>query len=398
MPIKHYNAKKYTRYIIVMICIVWYGTISIAQHRKQRQTTDAFFNDLSQSSQNIDLPIRQQQYIAVHNALTQNNIPAAIHSIPDDNATDLYNRWTLKTLRAYAQLASWDTQTYDEIVQEAIKDFDKALQQTNNPLLQQRITYNKNITNNINDVGILYSCFENFWSLIEQLETITTTITSLQETIQEQISYIQTNQKDLLNHISQDCLQNLNKTFLQTHQSLNIASDEVNKQIPKYTQILWEYMQDPSWCFWTDIAPLNAHAADTQEQLDTLSHTYNITYAALQTKDEDILTQMCAQSQDDTLSNQKTEKSLQQLLQDLENSTKQSPQNPTEDFGSNTSPQYIPLTEQEQDALDQIDTANKDWIQIMTKIKQQWYTPSETLKTLFDVFYGNDTEFRIPWR
>jgi len=62
--------------------------------------------DEEQDIENIDISSRQKQYMAIHNALKQNDIQTAIKSIPNDTAKDLYNRGTLKTIRAYQQLSS----------------------------------------------------------------------------------------------------------------------------------------------------------------------------------------------------------------------------------------------------------------------------------------------------
>lgn len=399
-----YGSKRHKRYIIAMFCVVWYAIFFVTQQRTSRQKTDNFFIDKEQDIENIDISATQKQYIAIHNALQQNDIQTAIQNIPNNTAKDLYNRGTLKTIRAYQQLSSWDSSSYEKILMEASDDFDRAQKLTNNPKLQQRIQYNKNISKNIDSLWVLYSCFDDFSTLIQQLTNITNTTQMIMQTIADQLNYIAANENELSSIIDEQCINNINTTFAKTYQSLENTQTAITKNIPIYTQTLWEYTQDPSLCFGTNIKPLTQDANDTQSQLNKLAQTYSITQAALETRNSDILNQMCEQSQDDTLSDQETQNTLQDLIQNLEQSIKQAqnkPEQEQQDFQSWTTswtPQYIPLTNEEQETLEEIDKYNKEWIQNMTQIRQQWYTPSKILETLFDVFYGDTSEFTIPWR
>jgi len=131
-----------------------------------------------------------------------------------------------------------------------------------------------------------------------------------------------------------------------------------------------------------------------------------MTEMALKTKNTDILEQMCKQTQDDTLSNQALSQSIGELLEDLEQqssklNTQEQSQNEEQQDDSNqgsttTQPKYIPLTQEEKTLLEQAQQTNKQRINTMMQIKKNNYNPSQTLQTIFEIFYGDTSEFTIP--
>jgi len=131
-----------------------------------------------------------------------------------------------------------------------------------------------------------------------------------------------------------------------------------------------------------------------------------MTEMALKTKNTDILEQMCKQTQDDTLSNQALSQSIGELLEDLEQqssklNTQEQSQNEEQQDDSNqgsttAQPKYIPLTQEEKTLLEQAQQTNKQRINTMMQIKKNNYNPSQTLQTIFEIFYGDTSEFTIP--
>jgi uncharacterized protein YegL len=138
-------------------------------------------------------------------------------------------------------------------------------------------------------------------------------------------------------------------------------------------------MEDLQYCLNSDFKPLLRDSTQTKQQLTQLLDTYSITARALEIGHTDILQQMCEQAQDDSLTDQETEQSLQQLINNLSQSM-QAQEDSTgnkDDSQENTTgptssePQYIPLTQEEEAILDTIYQTNKKRLETMMQIKTQ---------------------------
>jgi len=398
---------------IIKVAIAWWagiiGLIYITTQRSARQQTDTFFQAWQISAENTVVSTRQQQIIGVQYALRENNIPQAIHSMPTQTAKDFYGRATLKTFRAQ-QLMKENDDTYKEILWEAQEDFITAASKTNNIYLQQKITSNASLSQNMQHIWQIQTCFTDFNTVLDDLETIIDTIDQTKIFIQNQLQYIQENRKELNDIIGEECQQKIQKTFNTSYDGLTNTVESIQQYTDTYTQILHEHIDNPALCLQANLKPIIQDTQSSKAKIQESQQTYAITDIALQTKNIDILEQMCEQVQDDTISNQNLEKSLSQLLENLEKSI-QSPNQTQEDpiqepwkkkaqtpWPATSQPQYIPLTQEEKILLEQAQKNNQQWINTMMQIKKNTYNPTQTLETIFEIFYGDTSEFNIPWR
>ncbi len=396
--------------------IIWVtGSIAIvaiyyaATQRSLRENTERFFQSQKTSAENTIITPRQQQIIGVQYALRENNIPQAIHSMPTQTAKDFYNRATLKTLRAY-QLMEQDNPSYKQILQEAQKDFTTAESRTTNIYLQQRIKNNSSLSQNIQHIGEIQTCFTDFNTVLDDLTAITDSINQTKTSIQNQLQYMQANTNILNDILNKECQGRIQDMLNKSHDALTNTANAIQKHTNIYTQILNEHIDDPSLCLQTNLKPIIQDTQSTKTKLKKSQETYAITDMALQAKNKGILQQMCEQAQDDTLSNQDLEQSLSQLLENLENSIQKpdKSEGETEEqswtdntqtpWPASSQPQYIPLTQEEKILLEQAQETNQQWINTMMQIKKNKYNPSQTLETIFEIFYGDKSEFTIPWR
>lgn len=389
--------------------IAIFGIYHTITQRSLRQNTDSFFHSAQTSADNTIITPRQQQIIGVQYALRENNIPQAIHSMPTQIAKDFYNRATLKTLRAY-QLMEQNDETYKQVLQEAQEDFKTAESKTTNIYLQQRIKNNTSLSQNIQYIGEIQVCFNDFNTVLDDLAIITDNINQTRNSIQNQLEYIQKNSNTLNKIIGEECKQRIQETFNKSNNALINIAKSIGKHTDIYTKILTEHIDDPSLCIQTNLKPIIQDTQSTKTKLQESQQTYAITDMALQAGNRGILEQMCEQTQDDTLSNQDLEQSLSQLLESLEKSvesTDESKENDKEQSWSDkaqdqwptsSKPKYIPLTQEEKILLEQAQQNNEQWINSMMQIKKNNYNPSQTLNTIFEIFYGDTSEFNIPWR
>lgn len=356
------------------------------------------------------LTSRQQQVIGVQYALRDNNIPQAIYSMPTQTAKDFYNRATLKTIRAYELMEEEDI-TYKKVLEEAQQDFNTAASKTTNIYLQQKIKNNLSISNSMQYIGQIKTCFIDLSTLWENLENINDSIDQTIASIQNQLQYINENKDILNNTVGSECVQNIENTFNTSYSALTQTAKAIQQQIHNYTQITQQHIDNPEMCLQTNIKPIIQDAQFAQDKVEESQQTYAITQMALQNQNLWILQQMCEQAQDDTLSNQDLDQSLSQLLENLESDTqkqKTSQQETTDSWTgeqdnqnpwpTTAQPQYIPLTQEEKILLEQANQNNQERINTMMHIKKNDYNPSSTLQTIFEIFYGDTNEFNIPGR
>ncbi len=249
---------------------------------------------------------------------------------------------------------------------------------------------------------------------MQGLTAINTQLNAIQQSISDQLQYIQDTQAELTTNIGEECIQNITDTMQQKQQSLQATQDAIQPQERKYRYIYTNYLKDLEQCSNTDIKPLLRDTTNTQEKLAQLQERYAITQEALETNQTDILEQMCEQAQDDTLSNQETEQTIKQLLNNLEQSTQEQEQNQTQEEdaqtgaeqqpnqdteqpeASSTTPQYIPLTEEEETILQETYQINRQRLDTMMQIKKNNYNPIQSIETIFQTFYGDPSQFQIP--
>lgn len=400
---------KRTIFIWITASISIFVIYNIITQRSVRQNTNTFFQSPKASAHNTILTPRQEQLIEVQYAIRENNITQAIHSMPTQTAKDFYNRATLKILQAY-QLMEQDDITYETILEQAQQDFDTAASKTTNIYLQQKIKNNISLSQNMQYIGDIQTCFTDFNTILDDLASITDTIKQTRSSIKDQLQYIQENTKTLNNLIGNDCQERIQNTFNKSYDALTNTAKAIQQYTDMYSQTLNQYIDDPSLCLQTNLKPIIQDTQSTKKKLKESQQTYAITDMALQAKNLWVLQQMCEQTQDDTLSNQDLEKSLSNLLENLENSVQppswwqEDIKEKTEQKDSKTSwpaaseTQYIPLTQEEKTLLEQVQQNNEQWINTMMQIKRNDYNPSQTLQTIFEIFYGDTDEFTIPWR
>lgn len=139
-----------------------------------------------------------------------------------------------------------------------------------------------------------------------------------------------------------------------------------------------------------------------------MQDSYIFTTQAIAMGHTDILEQMCEQAQNDSFQNQELQNTLQELMENLDQTITQDTQEPEGDteqidqerewWTTSAQPIYIPLTQEEQEILEQIHKNNRRRLENMMQIRSNNYDPKETLNQLFDIFYPDDSQFNIPWR
>ena len=297
--------------------------------------------------------------------------------------------------------------SYKQVLQEAQEDFQSASSKTTNIYLKNRIKNNAMLSQNIQHIADIQTCFTDFNTILDDLESMQTDIIQTQTAIQEQLQYIQENKSDINQLVGETCQQRIQDSFNTSYNALGQTTTSIEQYTDSYTQILDQYIDNPWHCLQTDFTSIIQSIQTTQKEITKIQQTYTMTEMALKTKNTDILEQMCKQTQDDTLSNQALSQSIGELLEDLEQqssklNTQEQSQNEEQQDDSNqgsttTQPKYIPLTQEEKTLLEQAQQTNKQRINTMMQIKKNNYNPSQTLQTIFEIFYGDTSEFTIPW-
>lgn len=401
------------RTLIIKIAIASWATILwfayISQHWNIRQHTDAFFQWSQISGEETILTPRQQKLIGVQYALRENNIAQAIDNMPTETARDFYNIATLKTVLAY-QLMKQDNQSYKTILEEAEKHFQSASSKTTNIYLKNRIKNNAVLSQNIQHIEDIQTCFSDLDTILDDLNAIQTDIAKMQAAIQGQLQYIQENKAAINQAVGEQCQQKIQNTLSTSYDALTQTDQALWQYTQTYTQMFDQYIDNPEYCLQIDFKPIIQDTQITQKEIQEAQQTYSMTAMALQTKNTDVLQQMCEQTQNDTLSNQDVGQSVWKLLENLEqytqspepsiqeSSNEESTQQDKQSWPATAQPKYIPLTQEEKTLLEQVQQTNNQRIQTMMQIKKNNYNPSQTLQTIFEIFYGDTNEFTIPWR
>jgi hypothetical protein len=388
------------QFVIACIIIITLWIITIASKQKNNDTI-------------FQQPTRNQKLIGVQYALRDNNIPQAIHSMPSQRASDFYYRAQLYIQQAQILIQQWEQDQAGQWLQAAQADLQQAANKTHNPYLRANIRQaikNQQIWQTLEQIQV---CFTDFAILLEDLDTINTSIQQIIDNIQQQQYIIQQNSQQLSNIIEPECIEDIQKNMEETSQALTLTKQYIKEQSNKYQDIYTAYSNHPKQCIGTDIKPLLRDSAQTKNELSTLIQTYHFSLQALQLWDSNILNQMCQQSQDDSLSNQSLENAIQQLLQNLEQSTDtensdQESYMPSRDpmmdplynnqeydqqISESSRPTYIPITDEEKIILEQIQKTNSQRLETMMQIRSNDYNPRKKLDSLFEIFYPDREQF-----
>ena len=203
--------------------------------------------------------------------------------MPTQTAKDFYNRATLKILQAY-QLMEQDDITYETILEQAQQDFDTAASKTTNIYLQQKIKNNISLSQNMQYIGDIQTCFTDFNTILDDLASITDTIKQTRSSIKDQLQYIQENTKTLNNLIGNDCQERIQNTFNKSYDALTNTAKAIQQYTDMYSQTLNQYIDDPSLCLQTNLKPIIQDTQSTKKKLKESQQTYAITDMALQAK------------------------------------------------------------------------------------------------------------------
>ena len=392
------------KHILSMVClsllIIWAGIVSATQRSARRQT-DAFLTNPSENtSDNTILTDRQKKQITMRLALKRGDIVQAIKESPQDTATDRYNLGTLKIFWAYQAIVANQKEAYIQRITEANHDLAQAIQQTTNNTIKNRSSHNQKILTELQKIATMKTCLSNLTTLLWTVDSIQETIKDIEAIIEQQ------NTTNNITTIDQECRNTLQTDGTRTYDSIKDIEQTLAENKEAYIKINHTYKDNPVLCFNTDFTEQLQSITNIQNTVQETKQTYIQRQTAQTNNGTTTLRLLCKKNQEDDLSHQPQEKNRQSDIKNITDMAKQieNKQQTTNQewwqttqntiWSSDTST-YIPLTEEESILWD-IDKASNQWIETMMHIKNTWYDPTQTLKNLFQEFYGDTQEFSIP--
>lgn len=117
----------------------------------------------------------------------------------------------------------------------------------------------------------------------------------------------------------------------ETQQVLAQTQDILQSQSIHYKQLFNQYQQQPKQCMHRDFRQLYQQATQTRIPIKQMQDSYIFTTQAIAMGHRDILEQMCEQAQNDSFQNQELQNTLQELMENLDQTITQDTQEPEGD-------------------------------------------------------------------
>lgn len=327
-------------------------------------------------------------YLQTQKYIQNNNIPEALKVLPYKTAKDQYNHGTLKIRYALQEIQKdslTGKQTAREYSNQAQEDFQNAINNNINPLIQNQIVHNTQIAQEANVVIHTKVC-------IDELSYIQSTITNNTQLLQE-IQDTLNNQKTIVQkaNMPTQCRQIIQERIAKNQQAIQYRQTD-NNNTQKLTRALQiQYIQDPAQCLQTNFVQATQETTKLHQYIQAVAQAQKLLTESMQTSDQKIREELCKQQGSDGDVGNTIQQSYKQIQEALEKSP-----NPKDNNTQTTPPiqQYKNIDTDTQKLLEQLDTNNKSRIQKMQDIKiQQQYSPRDYIQELFNKFYGNPDDF-----
>lgn len=319
-----------------------------------------------------------------------------------ETAIGYYNRWTIRLLLAYNDALKNDVNSLvgsEDIVKQAINDFDIAQKINLDKSLEQKIKDNQLLAQEIWVLVWVKNCYGQWWNIIDSLRSFSKNIDDINETVKQESEYLAKNKKFINQNFDENCFDKLNKITDTSKVQLKILQKNINDYENKYKTDLSYKLYDPSLCLSDPFDNILISLQDWKQWIQEFGYNHQNSLSALKNKDYDLIKLMCEQTKNDSQINEKIDNSLKQLFKSLDqniNKKKEDQSDNVQQSWRSNNINYKNIYDQkEQDLLDQSEEKNNKRIKEMQDIKSKSNYDSELyLQDLFQEFYWNSWDFK----
>ncbi|MFA5747483.1 MAG: hypothetical protein WC872_00035 [Candidatus Absconditabacterales bacterium] len=319
-----------------------------------------------------------------------------------ETAIGYYNRGTIRLLLAYNDALKNDVNSLvgsEDIVKQAINDFDIAQKINLDKSLEQKIKDNQLLAQEIGVLVGVKNCYGQGGNIIDSLRSFSKNIDDINETVKQESEYLAKNKKFINQNFDENCFDKLNKITDTSKVQLKILQKNINDYENKYKTDLSYKLYDPSLCLSDPFDNILISLQDGKQGIQEFGYNHQNSLSALKNKDYDLIKLMCEQTKNDSQINEKIDNSLKQLFKSLDqniNKKKEDQSDNVQQSGRSNNINYKNIYDQkEQDLLDQSEEKNNKRIKEMQDIKSKSNYDSELyLQDLFQEFYGNSGDFK----
>jgi len=345
----------------------------------------------NQISQNL---IKKLNQFNANLLIKQWDYKSALNFITWVDYESYYNRWTLKTLIAYEKALgnnfSW-LFLANNMIQGAIKDFDTAKKINLNTELETYIDKNLSVSNQLWVILQIKTCYSQWSTTIAWLDNISNKIDQTSKLIDQESLYLK-KAKSLIDQSDNKCFDKLQNITNTSSDKLSQLNKNIKNNKSKKENDLIRQINDPSLCLDNNIINIDEMLKSSDKSLDEFQKNHNDSLNAFQSKDANLIQQICEQTKNDSQVNEKVQNSIDQLLQALDGQSKSTEQTIQK---WSTSPQYKEiLNDEDKQLLKEIEDTNQKWINETQDIKWKWnYHSDNYLIRLFNQFFWNTWNF-----
>ncbi len=411
--------------VIIFISFKKYNIFLTIQKVINKEDISAIINNSNNEIKQIH--IIQQYYLSekLRQQVSKKNYKEALSLITNKQSSDYFNRGVIKTIRAYEEAQSntlSGIQHAKILIANANKDFERAqklLIQKNTTKIVKVIETNTQATKALGEIIGIKSCYKELEYTILQLQILLKESNIIKDVLlgqQQQLKHL----KSLITvNIGKECFDNLEKVLNTSYQHINNLQQVMKNHHRSYIYTLRETLQHPKMCHTLHLEELTPIIETALENLNEYKWQNFNNIMAFSNKDLDLIQQMCEQTWNDGQWNEKTQQSLNNMLNGLEKALNPNPQKQEsksqepkdsesgweeetetkeddKQKGQGTQIQYKDiLNEEEKQILKKTNEKNYDRMKQMNYIKsQENYNAQEYIQELFNEFYGNSGDFQ----
>lgn len=394
MTTKHNNSHHKKIYTIIAGIWLAFCSIFIVQATNEGKIYDKLYSNKDiYTSEKIDQEINHiKDTLQANEEIKNQNYETALTLISGNTSEDYYNRWTIQTLLAYKNglqnNISW-RENAKVFIAQAQNSFDIAQKLWPSKAIKDAININKTTTTSLSTVINIKTCYGIGQNIVTSITTTQNITQGIKQTLQEEETYLNKRAQSL----DKECYQRLEYIVDSSKEQVAMLQLEMEYNKQTYLTDLSEKIEDPLLCIQSPYENILPSLTKGNIWLQQYQEGHQNTIDALKKNTQESIYELCNESKNDSEINQDIENSVQDMLEKLSNTQ----EDPEENEATKNSQeiQYKDFfTENEKEALQEIQESNQSRIENILNIRGKWnYEADKYLNDTFNQFYGNSWDF-----
>lgn len=328
--------------------------------------------------------------IKANTAIQNHEYEKALNLISWTTNVDYYNRGTIETLLAYEHALqntiSW-LQTAQIFLAQANHNFQIAKRLNPSATIKKALQNNTTTIESLTPIVEIKTCYTIGNTTINSIKELSNIIQNIETILKEEEIYLQKRAASL----NKECKEILESTIKNSKEQVNLLDMQMTYNYHAHLDDFSEKIEEPMICLDTPYENIIPSLEKGKLWLESYQELHENTVNILKNNDKQGIKELCERTKNDAEINQNIESSVQELLQKLNENTREeqekkktSQEQHHKDF----------FTEEKEQTLKEIQKINKEWIENVLNIRGKGnYTAEKYIDDMFNQFYGNSGDF-----